>query len=97
MNGKLCILVLAAMYFITVNAYMYIQLQEGKGHCLDASGRVREEKETWFDDDKCESMTCSSGGNYISIAGCGVVAGPPQCKRVRGTGSYPDCCPTIQC
>ncbi|XP_075533756.1 U-scoloptoxin(16)-Ssd1a-like [Dermacentor variabilis] len=48
----------------------------------------------------CEEWSCGTGHNgtgHLSIAGCGVAVAGPGCRKVKGTGVYPDCCEKVIC
>ncbi|KAH6942477.1 hypothetical protein HPB50_006116 [Hyalomma asiaticum] len=48
----------------------------------------------------CEKWICAvrdSETGFLDVTGCGSVAVLPGCKKVRGTGVYPDCCEDSVC
>ncbi|KAL1438424.1 hypothetical protein MTO96_048038 [Rhipicephalus appendiculatus] len=51
-------------------------------------------------EEPCEEWTCSTREGqtgHLSIAGCGAVGAGAGCRKVKGTGVYPDCCEKVIC
>uniref|UniRef100_A0A1V1WBW3 Putative La1-like peptide n=1 Tax=Superstitionia donensis TaxID=311983 RepID=A0A1V1WBW3_9SCOR len=92
-------LVLICIFFIAIEAYTYIAPQEpGSVDCTDELGVHHPLGEVWYNEERCERLVCQGYGNGLSItgSGCGIVSAP-GCKLVKGSGSYPKCCPKPVC
>ncbi|GIY49624.1 SVWC domain-containing protein [Caerostris darwini] len=91
------LLLLSLLVLGTAEAYVYQgPIDTSNGYCEGDYGRIPV-GETGYDDLACERITCSQG--WMNAAGCGTASiNMPGCRLVRGTGHYPDCCPThVRC
>ncbi|XP_076346959.1 U-scoloptoxin(16)-Er12a-like isoform X1 [Tachypleus tridentatus] len=83
-----------------IHGYMFLKpVQVGLGRCLDDNFVPHMVGDTWYDDKKCEMLTCMyiEGLLYISGYGCGRIGYSPECRIIKRKGHYPVCCPIGKC
>ncbi|XP_022249279.1 toxin-like protein 14 isoform X2 [Limulus polyphemus] len=73
--------------------------EKSRGRCIDDDFVPHMVGDTWYDDKKCQMLTCIyiEGFLYISGYGCGRIGYSPGCRVVKRKGHYPVCCPTAKC
>ncbi|XP_076352404.1 U-scoloptoxin(16)-Er12a-like isoform X2 [Tachypleus tridentatus] len=69
------------------------------GRCIDENSVPHMVGDTWYNDKKCEKLSCVylEGFLYISGYGCGSFGYSSECLIVKEKGNYPKCCPSAKC
>nr|AIW62569.1 venom peptide U13-SYTX-Sth1a [Scytodes thoracica] len=63
--------------------------------CNEINGIKLAVGEFHYDDTRCEKYSCDK--DKLTISRCDTLFVPSNCIRQKGSGSYPNCCPTLRC
>ncbi|XP_076352403.1 U-scoloptoxin(16)-Er12a-like isoform X1 [Tachypleus tridentatus] len=93
---------LFVVLFVVIPAFSYMYLKPiriGLGRCIDENSVPHMVGDTWYNDKKCEKLSCVylEGFLYISGYGCGSFGYSSECLIVKEKGNYPKCCPSAKC